>query len=102
VHDAQQGAVGQRGTVVQPRLAVLPPPSVHTNLAPLAALAAPNEHGTGDAVEIALGQRASASLIRNPARQSTMISARTRRPSGDPPAARMTVTISSTVGGSAG
>ena len=43
-----------------------------------------------------------ASLIRSSARQSTMMSARTRRPCGDWPAVRMTATNSSTVGGSAG
>ena len=56
-HDAQQGADGQRRTKVQPRLDLLPAPAVHTDLAPLAALATADKHGAGDAVEIAFGQR---------------------------------------------
>src|SRR4051812_47551326 len=45
---------------------------------------------------------ASASWMRSPARQSTTISPRIRNPCGVVPARRMTATISSTVGGSAG
>jgi hypothetical protein len=40
--------------------------------------------------------------MRNPARQSTTISPRIRKPWGVVPAWRMTATICSTVGGSAG
>jgi hypothetical protein len=49
-----------------------------------------------------LSASASASLIRNPARQSKMMSARVRSPVLRSPAQRITATISSTVGGSAG
>jgi hypothetical protein len=45
---------------------------------------------------------ASASLIRSPARHSATITPRSRTPSALSPAARITATISSTVGGSAG
>jgi hypothetical protein len=45
---------------------------------------------------------AHASLIRSPARQSTMINRRTLIASGPSPAARMTAMISSTGGGSGG
>jgi pyruvate dehydrogenase (quinone) len=46
--------------------------------------------------------RSSASLIRSPERHSITIRAHSRAPSGPSPAARMTATISSIVGGSAG
>ena len=46
--------------------------------------------------------RASASWIRSPARHSTTIRPRSRQPWRPSPAVRMTATISSTVGGSAG
>ena len=49
-----------------------------------------------------LSWSASASLIRSPARQRSTISARSRWPSGRSPTVRMTETISSIVGGSAG
>jgi hypothetical protein len=49
-----------------------------------------------------LSANASASLMRRPARHRTTISARVLRPCAVPPATRMTATISSTAGGSAG
>jgi hypothetical protein len=49
-----------------------------------------------------LSASASASLIRSPERHSTTIIARNRSPIAPGPAARITRTISSTVGGSAG
>jgi hypothetical protein len=76
-------------------------PGVHADLAPAAALAAPDEQRAAALVKIGLGER-ERFLARSPARHRMTISARSRRPSASPPAARITATISSTLGGSAG
>lgn len=85
----------------QPGVDLLPRPPVHPDLPTLAALASSDEDRAAFAVQIRLG-KASASLIRNPARQSTTIKPRNLSPSGSSPAARITAMISSTVGGSGG
>ena len=57
VDDAQQGADAQRHAEVEPRLHLLPCPSVHADLAALAALAAAHENRSAGAIKIAFGQR---------------------------------------------
>jgi hypothetical protein len=98
VHDAQQSADRQRGAQVQPWLDLLPAPAVHADLAPLAALAASHEDRAGAAVKIA-SARASASLIRSPARHKTTISARTRSPWALGPADRNDLVDRRRIGG---
>ena len=58
--------------------------------------------GSPGTVQLAVSLRERASLMRSPPRQSTTITPRNLMPSGAPPAAAMTATISSTVGGSGG
>jgi hypothetical protein len=99
--DAEQRADGQSRAQLQPGIELLPCPAIHSHLAPTAALAGANQDGAALAVKVGLGS-ASASLIRNPARHSTMITPRSLIPSGPSPAPRMTAMISSTVGGSGG
>jgi hypothetical protein len=74
---------------------------IHPNLAALAALAMADEDAASLSVKVTLSH-ASASLMRNPARQSNTTRARVLSPCGRSPATRITVTISSTDGGSAG
>src|SRR5215210_578341 len=86
---------------VEPRPQLLESPVVHPDLAALAALALADED------RAAAGSRSGsvsdiASPIRRAARQSTTISARSRSPWSVSPAWRITATISSTLGGSAG
>jgi hypothetical protein len=86
---------------VRPWRELLPAPAVHADLTTLAALAA--TYGTAPVTRSrSPSASASASLIRSPARHRITISARTRSAFGDFPAQRITATISSTVGGSAG
>jgi len=80
---------------------LFPSPTVHANLASLAALSAADEDRAATLVQV-VSASASASLILNPARQRTTSSARSRMPSVVLPTDRMTWMISSTVGGSAG
>src|SRR5213082_3268876 len=53
---AEQRANRQPRADLEPRLELLPGPTVHSNLAPLAALAAAHQHGAACPVEIALRQ----------------------------------------------
>jgi hypothetical protein len=99
--DAQQSADGKGDAVVQPRLDLLPGPAVHADLAALAALAVTDQDATDRGVQVTLG-KASASLIRRPARHNKTMSVLVRKPYGVSPAQRMIATSSSTVGGSAG
>ena len=71
------------------------------DLAAPPALAAPHEQRSAARVEVGLGERERLA-DRRPARQSTTIRPRRRRPWTPSPACRITVTISSIVGGSAG
>jgi len=95
-----QSSDGHLQADLDPAVDVLPRPGVHADFAAAAALASSNEDAPPDWVEVALG--AGASLIRSPARQSRMMRARVRSPAVRSPARRITATISSTVGGSAG
>lgn len=101
VNHAKDRADRKLATDLEPWLELLSRPAVHADLASLAALAAADEHGATGTVEI-VSWSASASLIRSPARQSSTIGALRRWPSPRSPTVRMTATISSTVGGSAG
>jgi hypothetical protein len=98
--DAEQRP-DRQATSVKPGLELLPAPGIHADLAASAALSSADEDAALRWVEI-VSASASASLTRRPARQSRTISARVRRPDGPSPARRITATISSTVGGSAG
>ena len=84
-----------------PQRQVLPAPVVHADLAPATVLAIADQKCAAPRVEIALGE-IEHSWIRRPARHSTTISPRSRSPPTPSPAWRMTATISSTRGGSAG
>ena len=85
----------------QPGLELLPAPVVHADLSAPAALAAADQQRAAARVEVGLGERERL-VMRSPARQRTTIRPRSRRPWTPSPAPRMTATISSTVGGSAG
>ena len=54
--DAQQGPDRKLATDLEPRAELLPGPSVHPDLAALAAFPAPDEHCAAGAVQIALLQ----------------------------------------------
>jgi hypothetical protein len=70
-----------------------PPPRVHADLAPAAAL--PGAHHESAAVGVKIGSAStSASPIRSPARHSITITPRSLTPSGFSPAARITAMIS--------
>src|SRR2546423_8937765 len=101
VDDAEQCSDRHLGASDNPRPKLPPAPLVHPDFAALAALAVADEERPASRVEVALGE-IQASEIRSPARQSTTISPRTRAPCAPFPASRMTATISSTRGGSAG
>ena len=76
-------------------------PAVHPDLSSFAALSASDEDSTAGTIEIALLEGERLADLR-PARQASTINARSRLPSASSPTVRMTATISSTVGGSAG
>ena len=57
VDDAQQRPDGQLDPDVEPRLQFVPAPGVHADLAPAAALAAPDEQRAAALVKIGLGER---------------------------------------------
>ena len=97
----KQRTDGQSGAQLEPRVEVLPRPPVHADLATFAALSV-SDRDRARVRSRSLSVRVSASLIRSPARHSTTITPRSLTPSGLSPAARMTVMISSTVGGSGG
>jgi hypothetical protein len=101
VDDAQQRADRQRDSDAQPRVDLLPGPPVHADLASLSAIAATNEDAAARPVKVTLGQRKRLADAQ-PGAQSTTMSARVLRPCVVSPATRMTATISSTAGGSAG
>jgi hypothetical protein len=84
-----------------PRPQLLPGPLVHADLAPAAALAAADEQRAAAAVEVRLAERESLVDSQSGSPEPT-IRARRRWPYAVSPAARITATISSTVGGSAG
>jgi hypothetical protein len=86
---------------LEPRFEMLPAPSVHADLAALAALAAAHENRATTRVKIAFRQR-KRFADSYPERHSTTIMPRSRSATGPSPAARITRMISSTVGGSAG
>jgi hypothetical protein len=54
--DAQKRADRQLASELEPRLQLLPCPTVHADFAPATALAAPHEHRAAGLVEIAFGQ----------------------------------------------
>src|SRR3954470_20864348 len=101
VDDAEQRADRELEAHIDPTLQVLPGPLVHTDLAPAPALAAAHEQGPATVVEVGLVERERRADPKS-VRHSTTIRPRSRHPSGPSPAARMTATISSTRGGSAG
>jgi hypothetical protein len=101
VDDAQRRADRQRDSDAQPRVDLLPGPPVHADLASLSALAATNEDAAARPVKVTLGQRKRLADAQ-PGAQSTTMSARVLKPCVVSPATRMTATISSTAGGSAG
>jgi len=80
---------------------VIPGPAVHPDLAAFPALASSDQHGTARAVKVGFGE-IQCLAVPEPARHSITIRARRRAPSRPSRAARMTATISSIVGGSAG
>lgn len=100
VEDADEGADGEFDPYFEPWIQVLPGPAVHADFTAFAAVALPDEDAA--AMRRGLSARASASLIRIPARHSSTTSARALRPNGVSPAHRITAMISSTLGGSAG
>jgi hypothetical protein len=101
VDDAKQRPDRQLRPRDEPGAQQLPAPLVHADLAPAAALAAPDQQRSAPLVEVVLGKRESL-LDTSPARQSTMIIARILKPWRSSGVWRSTATISSTVGGSAG
>jgi hypothetical protein len=80
---------------------LFPGPGVHSDLTAATALTTADEDRAPAGVEVSFAER-ERFVERNPARQSTTISPRIRKPWGVAPAWRITATISSTVGGSAG
>jgi len=74
---------------------------VHADLAAASAFAASDEQGPAAVIKVR-SARLRASWIRSPARQRITIKPRSRQPCASSPAARMTATIPSTLGGSAG
>jgi hypothetical protein len=99
--DAEQRAGGKLDADGQPLLQLVPGPVVHADLAAAAALAAADEHCAAAGVEVSLGER-ERFVDAQPGAPEHAISPRIRKPCGVVPAWRMTATISSTVGGSAG
>jgi hypothetical protein len=101
VEDTEQRADWKSDTSFEPRLELVPAPRVHAHLAAASALAATHEQRAASVIEIGFseGQRF---LDPQAARQRTTIKPRRRWPCASSPALRMTATISSTLGGSAG
>jgi hypothetical protein len=102
VDDAEQRADRHLLAELQPRLELLPAPGIHADLSPLPALAAANENRATVRVEIALGQGERLADPQSSAPQDDEQAAQTRTASPISPADRITRTISSTDGGSAG
>jgi hypothetical protein len=100
VDDAKHRPHWQLDAGGEPRAQLLPAPLVHPDLAPPATLAPADEQRPAVGVEVALGERER--FMRSPARHSTTIIARSLHPWRSSAVWRMTATISSTVGGSAG
>jgi hypothetical protein len=99
VDHAEQSPDWEIAADFEPWLQLIPGPAVHPDLAALPALASPNQHGAARAVKVRFGE---IQRLADPERHSITIRAHSRAPSGPSPAARMTATISSIVGGSAG
>ena len=85
----------------EPGAEVLPAPGVHADLAAAAALAVPDQDRSETRVEVVLGQ-SQRFIDAQPRPPEQHDQARMRAPWLLSPAARMTATISSTVGGSGG
>jgi hypothetical protein len=98
---AEQRPDRQGGANLKVRGQLIPRPPVHAYLATPPAFASAHGEGSARAVEVGLGE-VECFADPQPARQSTMISARRRAPSALLLVARMTAMISSTGGGSAG
>jgi hypothetical protein len=83
---------------LEPGSDLLPPPAVHPDLTPLAALAVANQDGAALGIEIALAQ---GERLTDPKPGAPDHDDQTTKPDpvGASPAARMTAMISSTVGG---
>jgi hypothetical protein len=101
VDDAEQCADRKLCALLQPRRELVPRPRVHADLATLAALATAHEDRAAHAIKVALGKRERFADPQAGAPQHDDQAAHPR-PSGRSPAQRMTATISSTTGGSAG
>jgi hypothetical protein len=101
VDDAEQRSDRQLDPRLEPWFELLPGPVVHADLAAPAALAPPHQQRSASCVEVGLGERQRL-WMRRPARHSTTIRPRSRRPCTVSPARRITATISPIVGGSAG
>jgi hypothetical protein len=101
VDDAQQRAGAKAGTKLKPWLELSPAPAIHADLATATTLPAPDKNCSAGAIEIGLGEvkRLADPKADAPQDHDQRPEPRTVWPS---PAARMTATISSTVGGSAG
>ncbi len=94
------GPTGSR-PALEPGSELLQAPFVHADLAAAAALAVADQDRAAARVEVALGERERL-LDPQPGAPQTTITARSRAPWRSSPAWRITATISSTVGGSAG
>src|SRR3954454_7120367 len=101
VDDAQQRADRKLEAHIDPPLQVLPGPFVHADLAAAAALAAADQQRSTTVVEVGFVelQRRLDPQARAPQHHDQATHA---QPWRRPPAVRITATISSTVGGSAG
>jgi hypothetical protein len=101
VDDAKQSPDGKTRANLEPRLQSIPGPVIHPDLAAPAALAAADEDGASGSVEVALGEvkRLADSQTGTPQDHHQRPQASAVRPIT---AARMTATISSILGGSAG
>ncbi len=80
VQDAEERSDRKGLAQLDPRLKLLPRPPIHPDLSPFAAFALPYEDCSADGSR-SVSASASASLIRRPARHSTMISALSLTPS---------------------
>ena len=87
---------------MDPAVDVLPRPRVHADFAAASALAPANEGAAADRVEVALGKREglAGSAVRPARAERSALGCAARVVRS--PARRITATISSTVGGSAG
>lgn len=101
VDHAEERANRQFHPELQPGIKLLPSPIVHPNLAALATLAVADEHRSEPGLEVSLGERQGLADPKTGSREDDCqpSKAQSRRPL---PAWRITATISSTRGGSAG